>query len=310
MPETPLSHRTDRLLFHLAWASAAAIFLSVGWTAMQSWDPKGPVSILTCGQSALMMIEVVALAAVASSLATVLSGRRFADAGVFSVGIALTLVSLRGQSMTYLLINDDHRSALAGLLAAESVFWCLVMMVAMVSSGFVIRWLTPESSADSNLLYDRMSAFSMPAIRRALGRNDSDMSRDTVASGAKHVAIVVVIAFVLVRVLAAGALDREIRHGQACFALAMGFYFASNRAQAMFPVVSNIWACAAGPITAAIAYLFAWGVSSRVDVSRLSPLPPSTFLGILPIAFVGLGTAAVLLSRWKAMSTHHYTLRT
>ena len=42
--------RHDRLLFHLAWALAAAIFLSVGWMAMASLDPHGPVSVLAHGR--------------------------------------------------------------------------------------------------------------------------------------------------------------------------------------------------------------------------------------------------------------------
>lgn len=312
---------TSRLRFHAAWMTATAVFMSVGWIAMQSSDPRGPVSLLANGHPGLMMIEVLALAVVTSAVATVFAGRVYADAGVFAVGIGLTAVALRGHTSTYFLIQQGATPGLCLTLLAESVFWFAAIIVAMITAAAVVRWLGDPDSPDQPetlgghdhsgrhphrdrthpvpvLAY--MAAPALPIVGRlfiaSAGPPPCDR-RHTV----KHIAVAVVVALVLIRVFSAGATDRPILHGQACFAIAAGFYFAVRRAQAMFPLTASWGSCCAVPLTCVIAFLFAAIMAGRTDAAHLPSIPPSTFLRTLPVTYVALGTAAALFARWQSL---------
>ncbi len=300
----------DRLLLHAAWVLAAAVFLTVGWTAMRSWDPRGPVSLLTHSQPLTMMIEVLALVAVTSAVATVLAGRRYPDVGAFAVGIALTLVSIRGDNMTYLLIEGHGGPMLCVKLIAEGVFWCAAMAVAMCVAAFVVRWIAPrEQVSDAGAspqdqpaadTLARMAAPALPILGRfLLIESGSDRCSETRHTRLKHIAVAVLIALVITNVLSAGAVDRAIRHGQACFAVWVGFYFAVKRAQASFPVRSTLWSWCAVPVVCVTAYGFAWVMSIDPAPGHLPSVPASSFLRVLPVTYIALGTSAVLVARWR-----------
>ncbi len=302
-------------MLHMAWGLAAAVFLTVGWTAMQAWDPKGPVSLLTHGNPTAMMIEVLALAAITSAVATVVAGRRYPDVGAFAVGIALALVSVRGDTMTYLLLEQGGCGTLCAKLIAEGLFWSVTMATALLVAAIIVRWIAPHEqllagdrgsgtgrTPTLGCLLSRMAAPALPIVSHLVpGAGSSGQSEDR-SVRLKHIFVVVVAALVLTRVLASGAPDRAIHHGQVCFAVWVGFYVAAGRAQAMFPVRSSLWSWSAVPIVCVSAYGFAWMMSLDPAPGHLPSVPLSGFLRVLPITYVALGTSAVLLARWRLLA--------
>lgn len=269
----------DRLLFHIAWLLTAGLFLSIGSRALQPWDPDAPVSLLTHPHPALMMGEALALAVVASAAATLLAGRAHPGVGAFAVGFGLTLVMLREGHAGYLLMHRPAARGLCLLLAAEAMFWSAVAYAALLASSFVSAWTGGSANTA-----------------------DSGTERKIRHVGIKHLALAGGVALILVRVFAAGPTDRAIHHGQACFAVAAAFYLAIGRAQSTYPVASLSWSFLAVPIVTLAAYAWSWATWS--SPTSLSSVPPSTFLRMLPLTYIAVGTAAVLLGRWKHRHRH------
>lgn len=277
----------DRLLLHAAWGLSAALFLSVGWMTIQPSDPRGSVSVLACDRAGLVMVEVLALAAMTASMATVLAGRIYPDVGAFAVGIGLTLVSFRGGDMRYVLIQFRDQDHLCLWLIVEGLFWCVTIATAMIASAVTVRWCGLHGGVLSG--------------EDGVGKGTAS----TRQTGLKHLALATVLAVILIRVFAVGAIDRAISHGQACFAVAAAFYIAVGRAQAMFPVRSTFWSVCSVPLVCVIAFGLAWFSSSRPGTNVHLPVVPSSgFLRVLPITYVVTGTSAALLAYWRSVHRH------
>ncbi len=73
--DPPQRTLTDRLAALIAWGVGAALFLTLGWVAMQPDDPLGAVSVLSRRGAVLMILQAGVLAAVAAAVATAVAGR-------------------------------------------------------------------------------------------------------------------------------------------------------------------------------------------------------------------------------------------
>ncbi|NOS99432.1 MAG: hypothetical protein HOP29_02270 [Phycisphaerales bacterium] len=279
--------RQSRLAFHAAWGLSVAVFSTIGWMALGPDDPLGAVSLLSRRDVWVAAAQAASLATVVSAIGAALAGRMAADVGAFAVCIGLTIMSFQGSNMTQVLMERGGTPTVCLLLAAESLFWCLIAVWCLFVSGMVVRWLgltesavSPAPGCDPEDLDDRV------ARRREVG----------------HVIIVAALTLVLVRVFMAGSGDRAIRHGQACFAVGAAFYLAVGRAQAFVPVRSAIWSWSAVPIVCIAAFVMSWAASSPTVLDNgLVTVPRSAFLRILPITYAAAGTAAVLLARWRTV---------
>lgn len=299
-----------RLLFHAAWGVGAVVFVSIGWVAMRPWDPHGAVSLLTHVNPSMMMIEVLALAAVTSAIATVLAGQDHPDVGVFAVAIGLTLASLKGGNMTHLLLQTDGDPSLCLSLAAEGLFWSVVIVISMFAAAIVARWCggcqtqdgdrCDTSSPRPTMPLAAMAAPGIPVVGWLLfGRA---ANRSEWHNGLKHLAMVAALALVLIRVFGAGATDRTIHHGQTCFAVAAGFYLGVGRAQTYFPVRSALWPCGAVPVVCVMAFAFSWFMSTgQASGGAFHSIPASSFLRPLPITYIAVGTSAAIVAHWRSM---------
>ena len=151
----------------------------------------------------------------------------------------------------------------------------------------------------------RMAAPNIPAAGRLLfGGHRAD--RSPAATGLKHLMLATGIAVLLISfLLTDGATpNRAIRHGQACFAVAVGIYVGVGRAQAAFPVRSTFWPCLSVPAACLIAYVWSWFMSpGGGGPGALASVPPSGFLRVLPVTYVMVGTCAALLAVWPSLHT-------
>lgn len=289
----------DRLRMHAAWALAAAIFLSVGWTAMRPADPRGCVSLLAFDLPSIAMLQVLALAIVTSALTTVVAGRAFPDAGVFAVGVGLTLVSLRGGTMTFL-IMEENGGGLCMVLAGECLYWFAVMGAAAMASAAASRWLTNGPSDDPstpNTSLSHSAVSEIPVIGNFFAGHVA--ATTDWRTGLKHTLLAALGALILIRILSAGAPDRAIRHGQACFAIIAAYYLVIGPVQSRFPVRTAFWGLLAVPLAAIVAYGFAAAMSLGAPVDHLPSIPRSAFLRPLPINYMALGAASVVFWRWR-----------
>ena len=304
MPQVYAPATYQRWLFHAAWILGTVVFLFIGTLSLEPTDPRGPVSLLAHGDPGSMLIEILALAVVISGLATALAGRSHPEIGAFAVCVGLALVSLHGDTMTYLLMSFGDTRVLCLSLVGESLFWSLAVALASITSALVVRWLG-ASRADGGAWRAELAVAAVPLLGRLLLGPGADQRRDSWSAGLKHLAVATVVALLLIAVLSTGRGDRAIRHGQAFFAVAAALYLGANRAQTYFPARSLLWSMGAAPAVCLIAYAYAGvrpGPSLLVD--GLATVPVSNFLRILPITYVTVGVAAALLARWRWHQRH------
>ena len=303
---TPLG-LVDKLLFLVALAIAAALFLSVGWMAMAPADPLGAVSIVTHAHPLLMILQAAALVAVAAAIATVIIGAKLPDAGAFAGALGLSLVALRGDTAAYLLMHVaqgelGRERGLALELAVEVLVWFLAILLALLVSGLVVRWCfcrpdDPVARVHSAVLA-RMSVSEMPALARMVVPSPAAASLGHVLVGLRFTAVTAVIAILVYAILSTGSSPRTIQHGQAYFATFAAFYLGVWAARSWLPLRTPLWALVAVPVVCIVGYLWTVVMGSSTGHAYLANIPPSRFMRTLPMAFVGVGTLGVLASCW------------
>ena len=282
------------------WATAAALFLTIGWFAMRPNDPVGAVSVLTRHQPALMLVQAAALAAVVAGLATVVAGRKLADAGTFAAALGLVAVSLRGGTAEYLLVQGAEAGGgareLALKFAGEAAAWFVVLLAAPVVSSVVARWTSDSIHGDAGRHPATGGAAEAVMMLHDVSRSQSRDGSTDPRTGLKHTIIAATIGFAAFRVLGTGLSTRSIQHGQSSFvfaaAVASGCYFAHR----LYPVRSALWS-SLGVIMLTFAGL-AWAIVSPGDARLPVNIPTSPFLRILPIQYASVGAATTVAMQW------------
>ncbi|UCE59070.1 MAG: hypothetical protein JSU63_16695 [Phycisphaerales bacterium] len=303
---TPLS-LLQKISTWVSWAIGGAIFLTVGWVALEPVDPLGPVSVLAGSNALVTLIQAAALAGVAAALGTIVAGRIRADVGVFAAALGMAAVSLKGATAEYLLVEHADLSsaftrALAAKLALESVGWFAVVVVALAVSSLVARWFGETSNRPCGDGYDSHvveapapAGFDVPlAGSRLFGCSPGGQTPPN--DGLRHTVIAVGVGLVAMSFFSSGLSSRSIQHGQACFAVTAAVCVACYTAHRFAPVRSALWSILAIGVMALVGYLWA----SVRPVARGLPVnvPSSPFLRVLPIQFIAVGTAAALAMFW------------
>ncbi|MFQ5414548.1 MAG: hypothetical protein ACE5E6_08830 [Phycisphaerae bacterium] len=259
----------------------------------------------------LTLVQVVALAAVVAAVATVLIGRRLPDVGTCAAGIGLAVVSLRGDTAAYLLVQRADGMAglqhgLAAKLAVESVAWFAAMMVAVVVSSLVTRWCfgtrleTAAGRGEGDAAWVVVpSGHELPVLGRRLA-GGLDVGVTVPLDGLKHTAVALVASLVLIHVLSTGLSQRSVQHGQVCFVVAATVWIASYAAHRIVPVRSALWTLLAVALLAVTGYAWAglggFGASAS---PRPVAVPATVFLRILPIQYIAVGTVAAVAGVWS-----------
>ena len=297
-----------------SWGLAGAIFLTIGWFALEPNDPLGAVTLLTQRGALMMLLQAGALAGVTAAVVTAIAGRSLADVGTFAVAVGLAAVSLRGGTAGVLLLHyaDTTRSferTLALNLALESIAWFVVIALAIAMSAFVMRWCFPQSGSDEDSLTDvrgiaarTMAGYDVPGVgARMLGMSPE---RQTVlADGIKHSLVTAGTGLLSISVMSGGLSSRSVQHGQACFVVAASVCIACYFAYRFIPVRSSLWSIVAVPIIALAGYL--WASVRPIEVGLPPVLPSSHFLRVLPIQYISVGTAAAVMMFWYLYDPAH-----
>lgn len=296
----------DKALALAAWVLAAGIFGSVGWMAIEPYDPLGAVSLVTRSDTLTMIVSVLALSVVVSGLATALVGHRLPDAGAFAVATGLAVANLRGGTAGYLLINVAGpdaavRSTLAWKLAFEGLLWFAVIAAAVVVGGVVHRWMTGNRAVGRDTRYEETAlaeaAMLVPFLDPLRGVDDDRSWID----GLKVTCLSLIAAALIFRILVTGSPWRSIQHGQSYFALVAAFYLGGAIAYRYWRVRSVFWGCLAPPLLCFLGYVFsALGSPLKGPYGDVASVPPSSFFRALPLEYVCVGTAAAIAAFWSA----------
>lgn len=296
----------EKVVTFVAWLLGGAVFFTVGWLVVHPDDPEGAVSLFARSDSFLMLVQSAVLAGVAAAIGTILAGRRLSDAGTFAAAIGLAAVSLRGETVVSFLVMRTDLSATAerGLalrFAAESVGWFVVILVAVVVSGYVARWCFghAERVRSDDPLRDlasrSLAACDAPRLGRAICGASATPQTEPL-DGLKHTMITAGVAVLACGLLSKGLVSRSIQHGQVCFSVFAAVMIASMVAFRFVPVRSPLWSILAVPIVAVTGYLWA---GFRPSEPGLPPnMPASHFLRVLPIQYIAVGTVAALTAFW------------
>lgn len=300
----------DRVAVLISLSIAGVLFFFVGWSGMAPDDPQGPISVLSRRSGGTMLLLACGLAIVSSAIATHLAGRRLLDVGTFAAAVGLAAVSLRGSTSAELLLLGEETVAsyertLAWKFALESVGWFLVLMTAVVVSGWVMRrWggrngQTPSSGSH----FPALMGF-LPAAYDAhtLSQRHLGASKDYQTSprdGLMYAALTAILGMALLRVLSNGLTVREILPGQVCFVVGGSVYLALYIAGRIVLVRSTLWGILGVGLMGVVCYL--WSVI-RPEGPALPPgIPSSPYLRILPIQFMSVGVATVIFAFWNSM---------
>ncbi|MFH0983432.1 MAG: hypothetical protein V2A79_18085 [Planctomycetota bacterium] len=299
----------DRLVALIAWGLAIALFFKVGWRALEPADPQGAVSMLTCRHPWPMVAQMAALGTVVAGLATLLIGRKLADAGAFATCLGLAVANLRADTLGSILISVADRGTgpgpnLAASFLVEALVWFGVVVLALVVSGLVFRWCfgRPPTSGVSAL--SAMAATELPMIS-ALLRAEGDGRRVGERRTALwHLLFTAIVAFGLIGILATGSPAPPIEHGQVYFSITAAFCIAAYFAHGRFPVRTPLWSCLAVPLVSIAAYLWVTIVDSSKAAALPASIPHSAYLRALPLEYVTLGTLGSILAFWWRRHTY------
>ena len=305
MHEPPLN-LMERAGLYTSWVLSGAVFLSVGWLAVAPDDPYGAVSLYARTDGLSMLVQAAALVAVVASLGAALGGRRLVDAGTLTATLGLAVVSLRGATSEYLLLYEaDHggsQRALGAKFLFESIGWFFLVVIALVVSGLVARWVYGrdvrqdeglEKKTASHNMAPRSSLHEMRLLWGGAGSAGED-ARFVIGQGLRHTVVTAAVGLIAMMVLSTGLSSRVIQSGQVCFLVAastmIGEYFAARRV----PVRSAFWAILAVAIMALIGYV--WSAMRPVYAALPPHIPTSHFLRILPLQFISVGTISAIWS--------------
>ena len=291
-----------------AYALAGAVFLTIGWIAMQPVDPQGAVSLLACGSPSGVLIEAAALAAVTGALATAIAGRYRPDIGTLAVAVGLAALSLRGGTTATLLVENADRSGsfqrgLALKMFLESAGWFLVIVVSFFASALVVRWLggSSDSSSGSDATSSKRDDWllciqDIPGIPSGFSSLQDGGIQTQPSVGLLHTLITAGVAWVAIALIFAGLSSRSIVHGQACSLVAIAVWVGTYTAHRFAPVRSVLWPVLGVLLLAGVGYL--WSGIRPMSSSLPSHFPHSNFLRVLPLQFITVGTAASIATFW------------
>lgn len=323
----------EKLRVTVACAIGLALFASVGWTVARPADPRAPITLVLDGGGWLTTWgSVLGLAAVTSAVATAAAAPIFIGSGMLATAVGLAAMSLRGGTMTELLLyrgaDAAQRQALAQRLMLETLLWFAAIGVAAIVGATVRRWLggeaMPLDEADASAgdakggspkrrgdgsggaAGTKSSAAAASGAGGWLNRSGFSVSRGlrVLRDGAGATLVSLGAAWFLITVVIGRTSVAWIERGQVLFAVGASFFCAVMLARVLFKAAPLSSCVIAVPLLACVGY--AWGyirpIASNVGYyADLASTPPSDLFRPLPIEYVGMGVVGVVLGYWFAI---------
>jgi hypothetical protein len=330
MADLPHVSLWERVASLAAVVVACGIFLTVGELSIAPPAPEAAVSLVTRPGASAVLLQAIAIAFIASALATVVAGRRRADFGAACAALGLGLLTVRHATSFSLLVHyaDDAtatQSALAGRFVVESLSWFIVIVAALIAAALTGRWVfgvvaKGAATADTDgRIVDAARAEGVAAAARdattaltAIG--DVPLigglvvpspagSQTPPLDGLKHTFAAAATGLIMLALLSVAVRYRNVEHGQACFLVGASVFVGTWVASRCFPVRSALWSVVAVLAVAVVAY--GWTSVTAAAGGAPAHLPQSPILRILPAQFIAVGTVAAIATFWWQYGHRH-----
>lgn len=289
---------TEKLRVLVACALSGWLFVTVGGMTVQPSDPSAALSLAAHHRVLSGVMSGALLSGVVALMAAVLGPARLPGFSCLAVAVGWASLNWKGGTLEYLLLYEcgsggEGRRALFGLLAAETVYWCVLAGAALLIEGVVRRWL------------GRAGEMGPGGARVALGESGSVggvRSRILTATATAAVGALVVWQFVSPSSVA------EIHKGQVYFSILAGFYlgalvglyFSYRVSPALFVFSVGL----VGVLSYGWAALHPVLEPAKEAYRGLLSTPPFALSRPLPVEYVSLGIIGAILASWSARSVY------
>lgn len=294
---------THKIRVTLGCALAMALFGSLGWAIARPADPQDAMTMLGDGQAwPSVVVLALALAAVSSAVATAVAGTALQEAGTLATACGLAMMSLRGGTMTEVLMyhgaTESARRTLATRFAAESLLWFAVIAASWLVGIVVRKWLDKDAG-DSPAV--------KPPGRWELLREAFLHVRD----GILGLVVCAAVAWVFIASTIARTPFAATEQGQVFFAVGVGFFLGAAVAQAIWVRSGVCWYAIGILLVAVLGY--AWGFAQPVIgggdrnqyYAKLATTPPNALFRALPIDYAGIGVVGIVLGQAFGRRMHY-----
>lgn len=274
------------------WAAAAVCVAAAlgmryaGLIALWPRDPGLPVSLLTCAHPSLAVVEMIALAAVASALVVAVIGRRLPGLGVVAVGAGLLAIGWSDadwrRSFAYIQQASAGWTGMQARLAAETLGWGAVILAALAAERLAREWLGMGEPGGSRVavMYSRTSA-----LVRAMVQSHEQWLM-LIAAGLAGI--------VLIEVLYASNVGANL--GQGFFIAGVAMLAGVLLGHQVF-TVKAIWPAALAWLVPALGGRL-WAVMGGNHVTAWMQVGINPLADMLPIQYAAGGTIGGILGLW------------
>lgn len=295
----------DKLRLFAAAAVAVALMWMIGWLVAAPADPQMAVTFTLRGTRLLMVLPpLLVLVVVTSAVGTVLAGPRWPEGGCFAMAVGLAALALRGGSMQVVLAyyagtEPASRRALMMAMGFDVLCWTLVLGAGWVAGWIAWRWLWPEAART------RQHAF-------ATGQGATGTETQSVWPGWSALAITTVVALLVIWMTVARTPVAVIARGQVIASVAAGLYLGALAARYFTGVTASEWYALAVPAVGGVGFLMgylqanmSWATGPWASYTLLATPPPHTLARPLPVEYLAVGVAAVLIGFWSGQNVEH-----
>ncbi len=294
---------SDKVRVTAACALAMALFGSLGWTIARPADPQMAVTLLLENRAwPAVLVSVLVLAAVSSAVAAAVAGKAMADAGVLAAACGLAMMSVRGGTMTQVLMyhgtSESERRTLATAFGIETLLWFAAIASAWLVGHLVRSWLDGLAAA---------AEASTPRSRWARVRE----AFTHVRHGMFGMVVCAALAWLFIGATMSRTAASAIERGQVFFALGAGFFVGAAVAQQIWAKGAACWYGLSVLIVALLGYSRAAlnpvisAAGPLESYARLATTPPNDLARALPIEYMGMGVAGVILGHWVGRRMHY-----
>ena len=290
----------DKLRVVAAAIVAILLMRSVGWMVAEPADPEMAVVLTgSVGHILSVLPALLVLTVVSAIVGAVIAGPRLPEAGVFAAAVGLAALALQGGSMQAVLgyevaADAASRRSLMMTMGFDCVLWSVLMVVAWLAVMAVCRWLWPDAGQTA------------PA-----GASDQ-AANESAKTGWSALAVTSVVALFVIWMTIARTPVASIARGQVIGSVAAGLYLGAMAARYFTGVSVSRWYAMAPAVVALVGFLLgylqsnmSWAKGALASYALLATTPPHALARPLPIEYIAVGLAAVMVGYWSGEKIEH-----
>jgi hypothetical protein len=301
----------EKLRVLAACGAAIVLLWTIGWRVAAPIDPQMALTLNgNWARTLAVWPTILALAAVAAAVGTILIGRRLPEAGILAAAVGLAAMSLPGGSMQMLLAYQatnqaGGRRALMANMLVDCLLWTAILAVCWIIVAMVRAWLWAGNDGEA-------AVAESPPPEKA--RKDSAQARAGKAAptpakpraGWTALVVCTVVAVLVIWSTASRTPVSTIARGQVIASVAGGLFLGALAARYFTGISDPKWYVLAAPAAGLIGYLLgylsadmAWAQGEWYQpYAFLATTPPHDLVRPLPIEYVAVGVAGALLGFW------------